>query len=581
MNRKRIEIQVVAVFSDFFPTDEPKEIGYYLNGIDKESLIKFCVHLLGLKTKNSIYDNPLNFLDMFFRESNKEFKDYITNIIIKKYKKGVRIIIPLSILKILEFALLIDNKSDQSQTLENEEINIFKVILIENEKFSINQIEATRTTTNILPYNNPYRFLSTMFNGFELTNQNFTNSIICQSIKSFYLLEFLQSNEKTKNLYTSLLKNYECKDTIDFLSKLINITTYIYGKKKEGSTILQLDPHDPNHKTLLKFLNNFIINSKDVSSDIDFTIIRSNPLYKISDIEYLPIFDLFIIDLLHKGIYFILDKIYKALPSVERKKIGDFRGFYCKEYFEEQLLYKLLDEIYKKNNITFTGSTMLRVLEKEEPDYYIRNGKYVYLIEAKDILIKKEVKTSFDFNLIEEEFKKKLLFDSNSNSKKAVLQLITSIQKIINNEFIFDGGLNPRKVQIYSIIVVQDHQYNVPGLNYMLNMWFFEELLKLGVENINIEKVKPLTIMDIDTFILYSTYFKKNKVKLHTLIDNYHAKYTKCKIKGTDIKGIIQEQIDEPIPFSLYIDNYFAKVPNFQILPISKLREKLLTLVKK
>lgn len=241
----------------------------------------------------------------------------------------------------------------------------------------------------------------------------------------------------------------------------------------------------------------------------------------------------------------------------------------------------LFDELYKKKNKAFSGSEMKLNLKNEEPDYYVRNGNYIYLFEAKDILVKKEVKTSFDFSLIEEEFKEKLFYSPKNKKKKAVLQLLNSLKKILKNEFTFDNGLKPEKARIYPIIILQDTLYNVPGLNYMVNLWFFEELLKLEYENINIDKVKPLTIIDIDTFILYSSYFKKNNVKLHTLIDDYHSKHTKCKIKGTVIKGIIQEQIDEPISFSLYVDNYYTKVPNSQILPIPKLKAKLLTLIKK
>lgn len=64
--------KIVITFNDIFPDEEPKTINEYLDGIDKELLLKFGSFFLGF-SQNSKYEYPLEFLKMYFSQENQEF----------------------------------------------------------------------------------------------------------------------------------------------------------------------------------------------------------------------------------------------------------------------------------------------------------------------------------------------------------------------------------------------------------------------------------------------------------------------------------------------------------------------------
>src|SRR5680860_1465127 len=64
--------KIVITFNDIFPEEKPKKINEYLDGIDKETLVKFSSFVLGF-SRNSEYENPLSFLRMYFSKENTDF----------------------------------------------------------------------------------------------------------------------------------------------------------------------------------------------------------------------------------------------------------------------------------------------------------------------------------------------------------------------------------------------------------------------------------------------------------------------------------------------------------------------------
>ena len=66
------------------------------------------------------------------------------------------------------------------------------------------------------------------------------------------------------------------------------------------------------------------------------------------------------------------------------------------------------------------------------------------MFETKEILIDGKIKSSYNFNVYETEFRKKLFCEVKGEkmNKKAVLQLINNIERIIRKEFPFDTNLH-------------------------------------------------------------------------------------------------------------------------------------------
>ncbi|MCC8069848.1 MAG: hypothetical protein LIO71_08885 [Ruminococcus sp.] len=151
-----------------------------------------------------------------------------------------------------------------------------------------------------------------------------------------------------------------------------------------------------------------------------------------------------------------------------------------------------------------------------EPDFYVRNGKYVFLFESKDVLVNSEIKLSSDYTRIYDDLKKK--FYEDNGSPKAVKQLLYNVERLIKEDCPWDGGYPTRTLEIYPILVLHDNIYNCPGVQELVSEWFGEDLQLRGLEND--KRIKPITVINIGAFILYKS--KIQSKRLNRLIEDYH-----------------------------------------------------------
>jgi hypothetical protein len=209
---------------------------------------------------------------------------------------------------------------------------------------------------------------------------------------------------------------------------------------------------------------------------------------------------------------------------------------------------------------------------KGGPDYYVRKGKNILLVESKDFLIAADKKMSFDFKVYEEEFGRVLDYKELPSGKinnKAVMQLIGNISKILKNEFPADTDYHYKKVFIYPVLLTHDHQYDTPGFNELIDFWFQDALLDLAEDGLYIHHVKPLSVVNIDSLI-YHQVGLANNIKLHELLNIYHQNKKVEKQKNRIFKSKAEQdkylerykelRMSKLIPFSSFIDKHFFKL---------------------
>src|SRR5690606_38611010 len=158
--------------------------------------------------------------------------------------------------------------------------------------------------------------------------------------------------------------------------------------------------------------------------------------------------------------------------------------------------------VYSNPNISMSGD---EINTQGCPDYYIRKGSNIMIFESKDFLIPAPVKESCDFEQYEKEFKKSLYYKEKDGkiTKKAVLQLIENVRRILDKTNDFDANYDLSRINIYPILITHDNQYDVVGFNNLLNHWFQTELSKLVAEGYRIRSVRPLTVVNIDSLIFH------------------------------------------------------------------------------
>ncbi len=212
---------------------------------------------------------------------------------------------------------------------------------------------------------------------------------------------------------------FKVTDYKGFLQKIFPLAFFVISAKHEGAMTLEVKK-DENYESNIDFLDNLTVTNIDyVDNDIDYLTIRANPLYKIGETSYRVISPLFAIEKIFNGLYFLLKEINDAFDKTLQINLRQLITF---EFSEKYLLYKIIERTYEKKYFKLSGEQMKTL---GAPDYYIRNGNKVFLFESKDILIRADIKESYDFEQYEKALREKLYFESNGKKKspKAVRQL--------------------------------------------------------------------------------------------------------------------------------------------------------------
>ena len=339
-------------------------------------------------------------------------------------------------------------------------------------------------------------------------------------------------------------------------------------KNDKESHIDIVVPPGENFEKDCAFIEKLIVLENDELDENDFKTLRSKPFYKVQEGVYRIIFNLFVIEKIFKGVYFLLRDVNDNLPA--DIKIPDLKSFFGNEFSEKILLYKILESIYHDKCTKFSGQELTNMKIDGAPDYYIRKGKNILLFESKDFLIKADKKQSFDFNIFEEEFQRILYYENLSSGKvkrKAVKQLANSIRKILKKEFYTDTKYFCKDIFIYPILLTHDSQYDVLGFNYLVNYWFQKEIEILKNEGLFIYHIRPLVVVNIDALIFHQIGLS-DTIPLHDVLKLYIDQINVKLISKFKTFKEYKDGLSHLIPFSIFIDKYFHKKGINKIMPI-------------
>lgn len=558
-------------FKLIFPNEEPKELAEYFKGIDALFLKKAGAFFLGFNNKKSAWSDPRDFVNLFFSNGNES----IANEILQKIEnlEPHRYCIPYEISSLKLFEFVFDNNISQDTILtkEEQETNIFKAYLLLNE---LNTEIAGKITEESLKDISMERkpaaaLVANHFHNFDLTNFDLDKLFSTQIIKAISFFEFLESETIAKPLLKSFYNKFGVLGYIDFLKRLIPISSSIIMKTKESYTDIDVT-NNIDLKTNIEFLEKLTVKNTDKLEDLDFKGLRAKPLYKVTEGIYRIISPLFALELLYNGLFWKLKETNDNLPDQE--KIKQFNGFKTLKFSEIYLLSKILKKYFGNRYLQYSGEE-LDILQKGTPDYYVRNGKRVFLFESKDILPTADVKESTDFIKIE-----KLLSDK-LYKPKGIMQIINNVKRTLNNTHKFDKNVNPKTVIVYPILILHNRMFMIAGMNKLLNHWFNDELIILKQEGYDTSRIRPLVVIDIDTLIFNQDVFIDKKLDFEDCIKQYQDDYINFVPKG---KKYISEKIkikaltNSFLPFSFFLDSKIDKL-GLRLIP-RELKEKFYSL---
>lgn len=552
--------ELLVGYTDIFDDREDNKFEL-LNGIERKRLLHASAFFLGFANESSRYDDYRELISMFFCSENKEFAQFILSkirILEKESVGSINIINAISSLELFEYAL---SNIHSKSTLSNAESerNLFKAYLLLNDENSEKDKIAGKSVEKVVKENYlPELVFSISFAYFDLTNYNLHQELINQFYKSILLFEFLESNEKTHKLLEAFLFEFDCKTWQEFLKLLLTVVLPPLKKQKEGHTeIIFEKDKEYDFDYHCSFIEKLCIGDSEVLAEYDYITLRSKPVYKFDEGKYRIIFDLFTCQLMHLGLYFKLSEINNSLTK--ENKVSGFRNLYTFNFSEKHLAYHILSRIFsRKKWIKYTGQELDDAKVIAPPDYYLRNGNKVLLFESKDVLVDAKIKASKDYEQYETVLKEKF-YSSKSGSKtkkKAILQLLNSIETLLDQNNTLDTNYKSKNLRFYPILLTHSSQFDTPGLNKILNKWFMEELKEIEKKRAMKIKVFPLTIINIDSLAYFEDHFR-DTVDLFNAIEQYHSYTTFDEKKKYKSEGHVRVSKEKTlIPFSTYFFNY-------------------------
>ena len=507
-----VSFELVAEFTTVLPDEIEKPTQDYVQGIDRDLIIRTGLYFLGINNRESEWENWRQFLQGWFRSENAEFAQKVANNCDRQEKeKGqkIQLYYQIAFLRLLEFALSLPPSQIIQSPIEAE-VNLFKAYLgfvgkvvklhPNSEKYFKVQSEHNELVLQVV---------NMMFPTSDLDNYIFEEVVICQFVKGTLLFEFLELNPTFHPMLNGFYERYGITHWKQYFEGLLPITQAITKRSKEGwlELMIERNEHFERSNQFLKGLSIEKIDGKELP---DFASLRSNPIF-ISNDRLFIIYNLFVAENIYKSLYFTLKFINDALPN--GLKVKAWRSKYGGQFSENHLLYEVLGFSYKQQPcLALTGNEIQKEMDGG-PDYYIRQNNSIYLFECKDTFVPGQIKQSGDLEAILADIKKKLYYTVKDNeiSAKAVKQLVENVRRVLRRENTFDQSYVENENYIFPIIVLQDSSFDTPGINRVVNDWFRIEILELQSKGYDVSKVFKITIINIDKLIMYSSCLRNSK----------------------------------------------------------------------
>lgn len=551
-----LALRQMAELRTIYPEYGDLEYKELLTGISKETLIKFATMLIG---KNIFYKEPPEnnvVIDEWFSDGNRVFgDDMLARIKAYEVKTGsqLSIVYNISLLKVLQAGLELDETKDQ--TLKSDakaEIDLMLALLGLNQNEDYNHTKGSEKLKEM--FDGELHLSALMLNyGFatqDITNFDLKVYTINQIIKFLMLFLFLETNEIGKQLIERFCKYYGFTKWQEYILAVFPIVLPWVEQQKAGAVDIVLEKND-RYDDNLQFLNKFALSDYAEIDDKDYIKLREKPLIQLDETTFRAIHPIFVADKIYKGQFFLLKKLNDEVPPLT----GNFRQWFTTNFSEGYCFAELVRYAFPGADAVFFDHELQDKGVVGPPDGYIRCGNDLYLLENKDILIGAAIKESYDIEALLKEIKKKLLLEG--TRPVGIGQLVTNIRKLMDGTNNFDEGFSATDTNIYPLIALHDPMFDAPGLNKILNDLMQKELTKLKDDGLNTDRVKPLTLVNIDTLIQLAPSLADGWVNLKELLDHFAISMT----TNPDPAKHTAEQAEQiygnsTLPFSVVAYNY-------------------------
>jgi hypothetical protein len=500
----------------------------FLKNLDIDSALEFlaAINKYEYKLQETDVTEASFICKEWLANSKQSLKDAVVNSYMNTYEKkqsvtteiidfySIKIINKLATLRAIEILLSNTETTSLDRQKGDTNENLFLFYLAVNDEIAEREsILFKGKLHNIDKKENEIRFHLFMGLVQSTGNQETPNKKVWSEILKFVQFEkWISDQEKYKDFVVTYLEQFGVATWYELITIIFILNNIAINHVKFTKDLEQ------QHLKLLSYFAGHDGHSTDWN---ELTEIIKKPLYKLKNEEYLILDNGYLLDKFFSGIY------HDLLGFSSKKSFNKFHQDYSKNFVEGFLLVNTMKAVFGKSYIQFPEE---RIKEKKIkgienlalPDYYVRNGNKVYIIECKNSFLSNKLKIEADFDSIERDICDK--FYQTSTKKKGVKQLSNFIELSQQGKYqFFDKVEKLHNLKYYPILVVTDRTLCSIGFNKLFNEYFSNEIKANG--NSFSYRIKPLTIIHINDFLFRTSKLKK----LDILIEDYY-KYCDAKI---------------------------------------------------
>ncbi|MDQ1150492.1 hypothetical protein [Sphingobacterium zeae] len=464
MKKSYMQCKRMMTFSCIFPEQTPDKIESYLDKISTIEAIEF-ISYYNLKLCYKITSES-NF-DIFSPILFKLKKDvllpvfkYLNSIPINEY-----IFLDAYPLLLLTEKLLI-NYNESTTPLDSENYkNLMKAYWVLSNEF---------VNSSIPNIQNNEQFIETYIpSQLPLNDIYYPKDYRVEFIKIYNFINFCKNDPSfSKNML--IFESYYGITANDYFKRLLKLYLLITTNENGMSPIVYSD----NDDAIKSFMDILSFDINEYKSSEDFRFIREKPILKVSENRFVVLFIKFFIDKLFSSFLFDFSRILSSSKESSIDGFPSLKKILGKQFTEKYLFYEIIARCFKgQSDSMIDGESFKPEIKDGEPDYYIRIDDCVLLFECKDSILTSKTKYSRDISKIKEDINE-LFVESTINKttgkkippqKKAVKQLLNviSTKLPIIHEKIDKTSYN--KLQIYPILVYTDNNFDIDGINHLLN----------------------------------------------------------------------------------------------------------------
>ncbi len=415
----------------------------------------------------------------------------------------------ISCLEILRYAFSIPfvaEKSENSSYGEKDEMLLFKVILLINEKIVKYNSELTDC---------PLAELSFLTSAMNPTVKSYNENE--KKDRAIFQLEMarlfwwmLTSDEKYSYIYQRFLQEHGINQWQDYVLTLVGILCMI--NCQSGCIKINQDKYISTN-----VLNSITLHFDEVikysseepnerNSNTDYRVFRNKPIIVLPNGDFF-IFNIeFLIDKLFNSLYYEFKDYYP-----KEKFQSDIKQLFTKTFCEQLVLNFYLGKCIGNQCREHLAESDCKIVNGKNkigpPDYIILTQSSLLLFECKDIRINGEVLESHNLEKILQAYRNKFYKKDCGNNKYknvGITQLTEHIRSVREGAF---SWVNVNKeIDIYPVLILSDYKNVRMGFSKIANQWYEDALFEKGLHSKN---NKPLIVLSFITLFKYNHLFKE------------------------------------------------------------------------